>query len=89
MIYITTGNSIYRYNIYAATGAAPSLKPFFALRCTTFKCLIRPVPVVLRRIAFTLQLSVIVEKKRREGGEVSFVKERKKKTGGETMGNPN
>lgn len=36
------------------------MKPFLALRCTTFKYLIRPVPVVFLRIAFTLQLYFLI-----------------------------
>lgn len=36
---------------------SPSRKPFLKRRCTLRRCLVRPVPVVLRRMAFTLQLS--------------------------------
>lgn len=42
----------------AATGRrSPSRKPFLKRRCTLRRCFMRPVPVVLRRMAFTLQLS--------------------------------
>ena len=37
-------------------GVVPSRKPFLNLLNTFFKCLIRPVPVVLLLFAFTLQL---------------------------------
>ncbi|MCM8651789.1 hypothetical protein MZO44_17055, partial [Lactiplantibacillus sp. E932] len=37
-------------------GTVPSRNPFLNLRKTTFMCLMRPVPVVLRLLALTLQL---------------------------------
>lgn len=46
--------------VAAAAGlqrCSPSRKPFLKRRCTLFRCFMRPVPVVLRPIAFTLQLS--------------------------------
>lgn len=38
---------------------SPSRKPFLKRRCTSFRWRMRPVPVVLRPMAFTLQLSAV------------------------------
>jgi hypothetical protein len=38
--------------------AVPSRKPLLKRRCTVFMYRMRPLPVVLRRMALTLQLSV-------------------------------
>ena len=50
-------------------GWLPSLKPLRNLLCTILRYRIRPVPVVFRLLAFSLQLTEEEEKEReREGG---------------------